>query len=49
MNRCIDCEKASIELICPSCKRKRLERLQDAYERVLEEIENPRRGANVPA
>jgi hypothetical protein len=49
MNRCIDCEKASIELICPTCKRKRLERLQDAYERVLEDMENPRSDANVTA
>ena len=42
MNRCIDCEKESIELICKECKRIRLLKLEEAYERILENMENPK-------
>ena len=40
MNRCIDCEKESIDLICKDCKRIRLLKLEEAYERILEDMEN---------
>ena len=49
MNRCIDCEKESIELICKECKRIRLLKLEEAYERILENMENPIRPKEVEA
>ena len=49
MNRCIDCEKESIDLICKDCKRIRLRKLEDAYDRILEDMENPKDNNSVPA
>ena len=49
MNRCIDCEKESIDLICKECKRIRLRKLEDAYDRILEDMENPKDNNSVPA
>ena len=40
MNRCIDCEKESIDLICKECKRARVRKLEEMYERILEDMEN---------